>query len=75
MKERGITHTTSECTLRGFTCAAVDMDPRASTPKTIMQARLRQIGHQVDNVANFSGLQVKEDAAKEEPAKGDVPTE
>ena len=21
MKERGITHTTSECTLRGFTCA------------------------------------------------------
>lgn len=68
MKERGITHTTSECSLRGFTCAAVDMDPRAATPKRIMEARLRQIGHQVDDVANFSGLEVKEDAAKEEEA-------
>lgn len=70
MKERGIAHTTSECTLRGFTCAAVDMDPRASTPRTIMEARIRQIGHQVDDVANFSGLSVKEDApAKEEAAE------
>lgn len=60
MEERGIAHTTSECTLRGFTCAAVDMDPRAATPRTIMQARARQIGHQVDDVANFSGLEVKE---------------
>ncbi len=68
MKERGIAHTTSECTLRGFTCAAVDMDPRASTPRTIMEARLRQIGHQVDDVANFSGLEVKEDAPAEESA-------
>lgn len=63
MEERGIAHTTSECTLRGFTCAAVDMDPRAATPATIMTARARQIGHQVDNVANFSGLQVKESPA------------
>jgi hypothetical protein len=68
MKERGIAHTTSECTLRGFTCAAVDMDPRASTPATIMEARRRQIGHQVDDVANFSGLEVKEDAPAQEGA-------
>ena len=61
MKKRGIVHATSECTLRGFTCAAVDMDPRAATPKVILEARLRQTGHQVDNVANFSGLVVKDD--------------
>jgi ankyrin repeat protein len=61
MDARGIAHITSECTLRGFTCAAVNMDPRATTPKTIYEARLRQIGHQVDDVANFSGLEVKED--------------
>lgn len=62
MQERGIRHVTSECTLRGFTCAAVDMDPRLATPQTIMQARARQVGHQVDDVANFSGLEVVEDA-------------
>jgi len=61
MKKRGIVHATSECTLRGFTCAAVDMDPRAATPKVILEARRRQTGHQVDNVANFSGLVVKDD--------------
>jgi len=60
MEKRGIVHKTSECTLRGFTCAAVNMDPRAATPKTIMSARLRQTGHQVDDVANFSGLEVEE---------------
>src|SRR5690606_7036843 len=53
MEARHIAHTTSECTLRGFTCAAVDMDPRAASPHTIMEARARQIGYQVDNVANF----------------------
>lgn len=65
MMERGIVHQTSECTLRGFTCAAVDMDPRAATPKTILEARLRQVGHQVDDVANFAGPEVKEAAASE----------
>lgn len=60
MAEQGIAHVTSECTLRGFTCAAVDMDPRLATPRTIMQARARQVGHQVDDVANFSGLEVEE---------------
>jgi ankyrin repeat protein len=61
MAQRGITHVTSECTLRGFTCAAVDMDPRLATPATIMHARARQVGHQVDDVADFSGLEVEED--------------
>lgn len=63
MEARGIAHTTSECTLRGFTCAAVDMDPRAATPKTIHEARLRQIGHQVESMTAFSGLGVSDDAA------------
>ena len=67
MENRGIAHKTSECTLRGFTCAAVNMDPRAATPRTIIEARLRQTGHQVDNVANFSGLEVEE---KDEPIDG-----
>jgi len=66
MESRNITHQTSECTLRGFTCAAVDMDPRAATPKTIMEARLRQVGHQVDDVANFSGLEVAEDPTQQQ---------
>jgi ankyrin repeat protein len=64
MVEQGIVHATSECTLRGFTCAAVDMDPRLATPLTIMQARSRQVGHQVDDVANFSGLEVKEESSE-----------
>jgi uncharacterized protein len=67
MAERGIVHTTSECTLRGFTCAAVNMDPRAATPATIMEARARQVGHQVDDVANFSGLEVKDEPAPAAP--------
>ena len=63
MNERGIVHSTSECTLRGFTCAAVNMDPRAATPARIIEARARQVGHQVDDVANFSGLEVDEATA------------
>ena len=39
MKERGITHTTSECTLRGFTCAQARVDPKVATPAEIMRAR------------------------------------
>ena len=35
MKERGITHTTSECTLRGFTCAQANVDPKVATPAEI----------------------------------------
>lgn len=60
MDERGIKHTTSECTLRGFTCSAADMDPRAATPLIIEQARVMQTGHQVDDSTTGKGLQVEE---------------
>ena len=66
MEKRGIKHTTSECTLRGFTCSAVNMDPRATTPKTIMTARAMQTGHQVDGLVKGSGLAVAEEAVKTE---------
>src|ERR1044072_4869440 len=39
MKERGITHTTSECTLRGFTCAQANVDPKVATPQEILRMR------------------------------------
>lgn len=32
MKKRGIAHTTSECTLRGFTCSIANVDPKTATP-------------------------------------------
>lgn len=35
MRERGIKHTTSECTLRGFTGAQADVDPKVATPQGI----------------------------------------
>ena len=61
MAKRGIAHTTSECTLRGFTCSYVDMDPRAVTPQRIADARALQTGHQVESLTKTTGLQVEED--------------
>jgi len=58
MQERGITHTTSECTLRGFTCAEANVDPKVATPAEIARMRAIQIGHQVDGITG--GLEVKE---------------
>ena len=58
MKERGITHTTSECTLRGFTCAQANVDPKVATPAEIAQMRAVQTGHQVEGITG--GLEVKE---------------
>jgi ankyrin repeat protein len=58
MEARGIAHTTSECTLRGFTCSAVDMDPRDVTPLGIEKARALQTGHQVSDVKTGKGLEV-----------------
>ncbi|MDT8397538.1 MAG: ankyrin repeat domain-containing protein [Pseudomonadales bacterium] len=66
MKKRGIEHTTSECTLRGFTCAAVNMDPRAATPADIARARRLQTGYQVEEITTFSGLSVTEDTKTSE---------
>jgi hypothetical protein len=57
MKERGIRHTTSECTLRGFTCSQVNVDPKVATPAEIVRARRRAIGHQVEGLSG--GLEAK----------------
>ena len=35
MQEKGIKHTTSECTLRGFTCSSANVDPKTATPAEI----------------------------------------
>ncbi len=59
MKERGIKHTTSECTLRGFTCSIANVDPKTATPAQIQVMRRIQTGYQVDGVTG--GLGNKED--------------
>jgi len=66
MKERGIKHTTSECTLRGFTCSQANVDPKTATPAEIAKIRKIQIGYQVDGITG--GLAVQ-DAAKEKEQK------
>jgi len=58
MQERGIKHTTSECTLRGFTCAQADVDPKVATPAEIQRVRALQIGPQVVGITG--GLAAKE---------------
>ncbi len=66
MKERGIKHTTSECTLRGFTCSQANVDPKTATPAEIAKIRRIQIGYQVDGITG--GLAVKDkDAAPKSP--------
>jgi ankyrin repeat protein len=57
MKDRGIVHTTSECTLRGFTCSVARVDPKVATPGEIMRARKVAIGHQVEGLTG--GLEAK----------------
>ena len=57
MKERGIKHTTSECTLRGFTCAQANVDPKYATPAEIMKMRALAVGHQVEGITG--GLEAK----------------
>jgi hypothetical protein len=57
MKDRNITHTTSECTLRGFTCAQANVDPKYATPGEIMKMRKLAIGHQVEGITG--GLEAK----------------
>ena len=57
MDERGIVHTTSECTLRAFTCG--DVDPMAASPAEIARLRAIQIGHRVEGIVG--GLAVEDD--------------
>jgi ankyrin repeat protein len=62
MNERGIVHTTSECTLRGFTCAQANVDPKVATPAEIQKMRKLAVGHQVEGITG--GLEVKDAAPK-----------
>jgi ankyrin repeat protein len=57
MKERGIRHTTSECTLRGFTCSQAKVDPKVATPAEIMRARQVAVGYQIEGLTG--GLEAK----------------
>jgi uncharacterized protein len=67
MKERGIAHPTSECTLRGFTCAQANVDPKVATPAEIARMRATAVGHQVTGVTG--GLEVN-DVKDVKDAKG-----
>jgi len=58
MQQRGIKHTTSECTLRGFTCSGANVDPKTATPEEIAKIRKIQIGYRVDGITG--GLAVKD---------------
>jgi len=55
MKERGIVHTTSECTLRGFSCSQVNVDPKVATPAEIARARKFATGHQIEGLTGGLG--------------------
>ena len=55
MAKRGIKHTTSECTLRGFTCAQANVDPKTATPAEIAKIRKIQTGYQVDGITGGLG--------------------
>jgi ankyrin repeat protein len=68
MQQRGIKHTTSECTLRGFTCSGANVDPKTATPAEIAKVRKIQIGYQVDGLTG--GLAVKDPAVKDKEEKG-----
>jgi uncharacterized protein len=59
MAKRGLKHITSECTLRGFTCAQANVDPKTATPAEIAKIRKIQTGYQVDGITGGLG-----DAAK-----------
>jgi len=58
MKEKGIKHTTSECTLRGFTCSITNVDPKTATPAEIIKMRRLATGNQLTGITG--GLSVEE---------------
>ena len=55
MKEKGIKHTTSECTLRGFTCA--DVDPTGASPAEIAKIRATLTGFVVEGITGGLGTE------------------
>ena len=72
MAERGIEHTTSECTLRGFTCSTANVDPKTATPAEIVVMQRVQRGKDVDGLA--TGLDADEELANSsESERGDRP--
>ena len=60
VKKRGIQHTTSECTLRGFTCSIANVDPKTATPAEIVKIRKIQTGYQVDGITGGLAVQDNE---------------
>jgi len=50
MKRRGIKHATSECTLRGFTGAVANVDPKTATSAEIVKIRQIKTGYVVDGL-------------------------
>ncbi len=60
MRKRGIPHTTSECTLRGFTCSIANVDPKTATPAEIAKIRKIQTGYQVDGITGGLAVQDKD---------------
>jgi uncharacterized protein len=69
MKERGIKHTTSECTLRGFTCSIANVDPKTATPAEIAKARKLATGNQVVGITGGLSVQEKEKEKEKEQEK------
>ena len=67
MKEKGIKHTTSECTLRGFTCSIVNVDPKTATPAEIIKMRRLATGNQLTGITG--GLSVEEKEKEKEKEK------
>jgi len=67
MQERGIKHTTSECTLRGFTCSIANVDPKTATPAEIAKVRRLATGNQVVGITG--GLEVKEKEKEQDKPK------
>ena len=64
MEQRGIKHTTSECTLRGFTCSIANVDPKTATPAEIIKIRKIQTGYQVDGITGGLAVQDQEKKSK-----------
>jgi hypothetical protein len=69
MKEKGIKHTTSECTLRGFTCSTVNVDPKTATPAEIVKMRRLATGNQLTGITGGLSVKEKEQEQKQEQEK------
>jgi len=69
MKEKGIKHTTSECTLRGFTCSTVNVDPKTATPAEIVKMRRLATGNQLSAITGGLSVKEKEDHDKDQKDK------